>query len=269
MDLSISVLNIIGISLEIIVSIVILISEKNKSKNLRAEAENEYKQQMNNIINNTQGNNASFNLTQVQMMQSNYQDRTYKEILSNLKEKRANKEEIKFNKKCTSLKKRINIICLIVAVFWMYYFFDLVQSFSFSIYLLNVLFQTVFMLSTIILFFSVSNFIKLFFIVFREYNYKMVRRIQLFVITLFTTIGSSAWIYYDWKSNFKPLFNSYTEGSYFTLGLIMLWFVIYLVHQISQNFLLNNYWIPKKAIKVLSVALIYNAVTVTCVLLEL
>ncbi|MBC1737243.1 hypothetical protein [Listeria seeligeri] len=269
MDLSISVLNIIGISLEIFVSIFILVSEKKKSKNFRAEAKNEYKQQMNNIINTTQGNNASFNLTQVQMMRSNYQDRAYKEILSNLKEEKANKEEIKFNKKCTSLRKGINIIYLIIVVFCMYYFFDLIEKFSFSIYLLNVLFQIVFMLSTIILIFSFFNFIKLFVIVFREYNYKMLRKIQLFVITLFTTIGSSAWIYYDWKSKFKPLFNFYTEGSYFTLGLIMLLFVIYLVHQISQNFLLNNYWIPKKAIKVLLASLIYGFITVICVLLEL
>lgn len=48
----------------------------------------------------------------------------------------------------------------------------------------------------------------------------------------------------------------------------MLWFVIYLVHPISQNFLLNNYWIPKKAIKVLVVSLIYCAIVVICVLFE-
>ncbi|EQC1973910.1 hypothetical protein ACY268_002260, partial [Listeria monocytogenes] len=84
MDLSINILNIIGIVLEICISIFILISEKNKSKKLSTESKNEYKQQMNNIINTTQGDNASFNLTQVQMLQSNYQERTYRELLSNL-----------------------------------------------------------------------------------------------------------------------------------------------------------------------------------------
>ncbi|EAF0401979.1 hypothetical protein BW291_12980, partial [Listeria monocytogenes] len=100
MDLSINILNIIGIVLEICISIFILISEKNKSKKLSTESKNEYKQQMNNIINTTQGDNASFNLTQVQMLQSNYQERTYRELLSNLEEERTNKEDIKFNKKC-------------------------------------------------------------------------------------------------------------------------------------------------------------------------
>ncbi|EAC7302416.1 hypothetical protein AUQ77_14570, partial [Listeria monocytogenes] len=99
MDLSINILNIIGIVLEICISIFILISEKNKSKKLSTESKNEYKQQMNNIINTTQGDNASFNLTQVQMLQSNYQERTYRELLSNLEEERTNKEDIKFNKK--------------------------------------------------------------------------------------------------------------------------------------------------------------------------
>ncbi|EAF6295584.1 hypothetical protein AS072_12800, partial [Listeria monocytogenes] len=80
MDLSINILNIIGIVLEICISIFILISEKNKSKKLSTESKNEYKQQMNNIINTTQGDNASFNLTQVQMLQSNYQERTYREL---------------------------------------------------------------------------------------------------------------------------------------------------------------------------------------------
>ncbi|EQC2022124.1 hypothetical protein ACY27H_002853, partial [Listeria monocytogenes] len=98
MDLSINILNIIGIVLEICISIFILISEKNKSKKLSTESKNEYKQQMNNIINTTQGDNASFNLTQVQMLQSNYQERTYRELLSNLEEERTNKEDIKFNK---------------------------------------------------------------------------------------------------------------------------------------------------------------------------
>ncbi|EAE3608389.1 hypothetical protein H9Y77_002781, partial [Listeria monocytogenes] len=102
MDLSINILNIIGIVLEICISIFILISEKNKSKKLSTESKNEYKQQMNNIINTTQGDNASFNLTQVQMLQSNYQERTYRELLSNLEEERTNKEDIKFNKKCMS-----------------------------------------------------------------------------------------------------------------------------------------------------------------------
>ncbi|WP_253255034.1 hypothetical protein [Listeria ivanovii] len=223
MDLSVNILNIIGIVLEIGVSIFILITEKNKSKKLSTEAKNEYKQQMNNIINTTQGDNASFNLTQVQMMMhSKYQESTYKGIYDNIKEEKANKEKIKFSKKCNSLKKGISIVCLMIFIFYMYYFFDLVKSYSFSIYLLNVLFQIIFMLSTIILIFSFSNFIKLFFIVFREYNYKLLRKLQLFCITLFTTIGSSAWIYYDWKSNFKPLFNVYTESSFFTLGLIML-----------------------------------------------
>ncbi|EAD9199664.1 hypothetical protein AOU56_14275, partial [Listeria monocytogenes] len=90
MDLSINILNIIGIVLEICISIFILISEKNKSKKLSTESKNEYKQQMNNIINTTQGDNASFNLTQVQMLQSNYQERTYRELLSNLEEERTN-----------------------------------------------------------------------------------------------------------------------------------------------------------------------------------
>ncbi|HAB8591424.1 TPA_asm: hypothetical protein GYS30_11645, partial [Listeria monocytogenes] len=199
MDLSINILNIIGIVLEICISIFILISEKNKSKKLSTESKNEYKQQMNNIINTTQGDNASFNLTQVQMLQSNYQERTYRELLSNLEEERTNKEDIKFNKKCMSLRKGINIICLVIVIFCMYYFFELANLFSASIYLLNVLFQTIFMLSTIILIFSISNFVKLFFIIYRKYNYKLLRKIQLFLITLFSTIGSCTWIFYDWK----------------------------------------------------------------------
>ncbi|EEV4936720.1 hypothetical protein HFM76_002993, partial [Listeria monocytogenes] len=61
MELSINILNIIGILLEIGVSVYIIFSEKNKSKKLNNEAENEFVQQANNIVTNTQGDNAAFN----------------------------------------------------------------------------------------------------------------------------------------------------------------------------------------------------------------
>ncbi|EGN2739913.1 hypothetical protein IIE56_002944, partial [Listeria monocytogenes] len=60
MELSINILNIIGILLEIGVSVYIIFSEKNKSKKLNNEAENEFVQQANNIVTNTQGDNAAF-----------------------------------------------------------------------------------------------------------------------------------------------------------------------------------------------------------------
>ncbi|MCE8279815.1 hypothetical protein JJN47_11270, partial [Listeria monocytogenes] len=63
MELSINILNIIGILLEIGVSVYIIFSEKNKSKKLNNEAENEFVQQANNIVTNTQGDNAAFNFT--------------------------------------------------------------------------------------------------------------------------------------------------------------------------------------------------------------
>ncbi|EAD4041893.1 hypothetical protein EIP43_16395, partial [Listeria monocytogenes] len=94
-----------------------------------------------------------------------------------------------------------------------------------------VLFQTIFTLATFILIFSLSNFVKLFLIRFKEYNYIVLRKIQLFLTTLFALLGASFWIYFDWRANFRPLFNMYTEGSYYTLGIIMLGLVFYVSHQ--------------------------------------
>lgn len=70
---------------------------KNKSKKLNNEAENEFVQQANNIVTNTQGDNAAFNFTHVQM-QSKYQEKTYQEILSDLQEKKENKQKLKHEK---------------------------------------------------------------------------------------------------------------------------------------------------------------------------
>ncbi|EBH4262503.1 hypothetical protein FK114_15130, partial [Listeria monocytogenes] len=104
MELSINILNIIGILLEIGVSVYIIFSEKNKSKKLNNEAENEFVQQTNNIVNNTQGDNAAFNFTHVQM-QSRYQEKTYQEILSDLQEKKENKQKLKHEKDFLLLRK--------------------------------------------------------------------------------------------------------------------------------------------------------------------
>ncbi|EDO0335387.1 hypothetical protein M5M09_003012, partial [Listeria monocytogenes] len=95
MELSINILNIIGILLEIGVSVYIIISEKKKSKNRNSEAENDLIQQTNNIINNRQGDNASFNYTNV-LMQSKYQERAYREILNDLGDKKENKQKSKY-----------------------------------------------------------------------------------------------------------------------------------------------------------------------------
>ncbi|EAA0025513.1 hypothetical protein HXA57_13360, partial [Listeria monocytogenes] len=108
MELSINILNIIGILLEIGVSVYIIFSEKNKSKKLNNEAENEFVQQANNIVTNTQGDNAAFNFTHVQM-QSKYQEKTYQEILSDLQEKKENKQKLKHEKDFLLLRKVVNI----------------------------------------------------------------------------------------------------------------------------------------------------------------
>ncbi|HAK1151827.1 TPA: hypothetical protein H1558_002902, partial [Listeria monocytogenes] len=250
MELSINILNIIGILLEIGVSVYIIISEKKKSKNRNSEAENDLIQQTNNIINNRQGDNASFNYTNV-LMQSKYQERAYREILNDLGDKKENKQKSKYGKKCSYLRKVINIVCLGIIGFWAFYYFDLMKITSFNTYLLNVLFQTIFTLATFILIFSLSNFVKLFLIRFKEYNYIVLRKIQLFLTTLFALLGASFWLYFDWRANFRPLFNMYTEGSYYTLGIIMLGLVFYVSHQMAQSFLLNNIWVPKKAVEIL------------------
>lgn len=43
-------------------------------------------------------------------------------------------EKIKFSEECMVLKKGISIACTIMVIFYMYYFFDLVKSYSISIY---------------------------------------------------------------------------------------------------------------------------------------
>ncbi|ECQ6666387.1 hypothetical protein AFZ89_14250, partial [Listeria monocytogenes] len=256
MELSINILNIIGILLEIGVSVYIIFSEKNKSKKLNNEAENEFVQQANNIVTNTQGDNAAFNFTHVQM-QSKYQEKTYQEILSDLQEKKENKQKLKHEKDFLLLRKVVNIVCLGIGAFWAFYFYDIMKVTSFDTYLLNILFQTIFTLATFILVFSISNFVRLFLIHFKDYNYRVLRKIQLFLTTFFSMIGATAWLYFDWRVNFRPLFNMYTESSYYTLGIIMFGLMYYLFHQLAQNFLLNNIWMPKKAVKIVLVSLIF------------
>ncbi|EAE6995729.1 hypothetical protein BHY29_08695, partial [Listeria monocytogenes] len=58
--------------------------------------------------------------------------------------------------------------------------------------------------------------------------------------------------------------NMYTESSYYTLGIIMFGLMYYLFHQLAQNFLLNNIWMPKKAVKIVLVSLIFCLVASTC-----
>ncbi|EAV9830162.1 hypothetical protein FFC97_14280, partial [Listeria monocytogenes] len=126
MELSINILNIIGILLEIGVSVYIIFSEKNKSKKLNNEAENEFVQQTNNIVNNTQGDNAEFNFTHVQM-QSRYQEKTYQEILSDLQEKKENKQKLKHEKDFLLLRKVVNVVCMVIGAFWAFYFYDIMK----------------------------------------------------------------------------------------------------------------------------------------------